>query len=131
MTALFLQNLHRFTGDTLRYLHPLNPRVVYTPGARCVAEEGGAYWLLDAIAIMLGSEEFAPAVERDQRIAHLHFWKLLVRSDLSAELIAFADLDVEPFHRQQIRFTDFPLPEVDIWAGFDGTRWTLYLPSEH
>ena len=36
-----------------------------------------------------------------------------------------------PFITQKIEYTDFPLDEIDIWAGFDGTRWTLYLPSEH
>jgi hypothetical protein len=37
----------------------------------------------------------------------------------------------QPFYTRLIPFTDFPLDYADIWAGFDGERWTLYLPSEH
>ena len=32
---------------------------------------------------------------------------------------------------QEIAYADFSLQSVDIWAGFDGTYWTLYRPSEH
>lgn len=131
MSTLFLHDLNGFTGDSTRYQHQLRPDVIYTPGVRHVAREGDAYWLLDAIAILLGSPEFKRAVAADPRIGNLHFWKLCIRKDRSAQLIARADSDVEPFLCEEIRFTDFPLDAIDIWAGFSGGRWTLYLPSEH
>ncbi len=43
-------DLRQFTGSEHWYRHPLARKVVYTDGAQYVAEHGGAYWLLDAIA---------------------------------------------------------------------------------
>ena len=131
MSTLSHHDLAQFTGDLLRYEHPLNPGVIYSPGVRHVAKEGEAYWLIDTIAILLDSPEFEKAKVADPRIGYLHFWRLDVRPDLSAQLIAYADIGEEPFFCEKIRFTDFPLDAIDIWAGFGGTHWTLYLPSEH
>lgn len=71
------------------------------------------------------------AISADPRLATLQFWRLDVAKDRSAVLSARADSGVKPFITQHIPFTDFPLNDVNIWAGFDGKRWTLYLPSEH
>ncbi|MCB0325148.1 MAG: hypothetical protein KDD69_16300 [Bdellovibrionales bacterium] len=130
ITALTNADLYQFTGDDLRYQHPLKGQVIYTPGIRHLAEAGNAYWLIDAIASYFGSPEMSRAMERDPRLRHMQFWKLTITNG-SAVLVAEADADVAPFITQQIPFTDFPLPEVSIWAGFDGSHWTLYLPSEH
>lgn len=123
-------SLRQFTGDMLRYSHPLNRQVIYTPGVRYLADAGKAYWLIDAIASYFGSPEMNAAMERDRRLKQLHFWRLEVNKS-SAVLIAEADASENPFIRQVIAFTDFPLERVEIWAGFDGLHWTLYLPSEH
>jgi hypothetical protein len=123
-------DLHQFTGDLQRYQHPLHPKVIYTPGVQFLAERGQAYWLIDAIASYFGSPQMEGAMAKDPRLASLQFWRLTV-TDGSALLIAEADAGEEPFIRQEIAFTDFPLDIVEIWAGYDGSRWTLYLPSEH
>ena len=44
-------DLDQFTGSENWYRHGLNRNVTFTDGAKYVADEGGAYWLLDAIAI--------------------------------------------------------------------------------
>ena len=124
-------DLQHFTGDLERFRHSLNRRVIYTPGIRHVAERGGAYWLLDEIALFIGTAEFYRAVAGDPRIGDLHFWRLEIGENRSARLIARADSDVEPFLVRDIRYTDFPLDHIDVWAGFDGRHWTLYLPGEH
>jgi hypothetical protein len=131
MSTFSHDDLRQFTGDLERWRHSLNRRVIYTPGVRFVAEQGGAYWLIDEIAIALGSPQFRKAASRDSRVGSLHFWKLTVGDDRSATLTARADDGVKPFITREIPFTDFPLDHVDIWAGFDGEHWTLYLPSEH
>lgn len=123
-------DLRQFSGDMIRYVHPLNRKVIYTPGIRYVAEQGKAYWLLDAIASYFGSPIVQDAMAKDYRLKSMQFWRLVVK-DESAVLTAEADTGVEPFITQDIPFTDFPLDQIDIWAGFDGTFWTLYLPSEH
>ena len=123
-------DLQQFTGDLERYFHPLNRNVIYTPGVKYLAEAGQAYWLIDAVASYFGSSVMKAAMQKDSRLRSMQFWRLTV-SDQSAVLIAEADAGEEPFVRQEIPYTDFPLDKVEIWAGFDGNRWTLYLPSEH
>lgn len=124
-------DLRQFTGDLERFRHPLARGVIYTPGVRFLAERAGAYWLIDEIALAIAGGDVARAGRSDERVLGLHFWRLEVRSDRSAELTARADSDVPPFLTRCISWTDFPLDHVDIWAGHDGTAWTLYLPSEH
>ncbi len=124
-------DLRQFTGDLERYRHSLSRRVIYTPGVRFAAQHGQAYWLIDEIALYLGSRSAGQAVASDPRLGSLHFWTLTVNEDRSAQLMARADSGEKPFHTVEIPFTDFPLDQIDIWAGFDGEHWTLYLPSEH
>lgn len=124
-------DLQHFTGDLVRVRHPLNRRVIYTPGVQHVAEAGGAYWLVDAIASWIGSEEFQAAEQQDGRISEMHFWAFERQGEVAGRLTARADSPDEPFIVQEIEFTDFPLPRIDIWAAYDGSFWTLYLPREH
>ncbi|TWT67034.1 hypothetical protein Pla123a_44640 [Posidoniimonas polymericola] len=124
--------LSQFTGDLERYRHPIRRHVIYTPGVRHLAQEAEAYWLIDAIASWIGSHSFVEAVKQDARLQSLHFWTLQVdREAASAVLTARADSGEPAFITQRIPFTDFPLASIDIWCGFDGRHWTLYLPSEH
>ena len=125
------QELQHFMGDLVRYRHPLNQNVIYTPGVRYLAEKAEAYWLIDAIASWIGSPEFNQAATQDARIDEMHFWTLEVTADQSALLFAKADGPDKAFIEQPLEWTDFPLPKIDIWAAFDGSHWTLYLPSEH
>ncbi|MAP09266.1 MAG: hypothetical protein CMM00_10855 [Rhodopirellula sp.] len=124
-------DLRNFSGDLERFRHALNRNVIYTPGVQYVAEKGEAYWLIDAIASWIGSEPFNEAVAKDDRIGEMHFWTLRRIQGNAATLEAKADSPDKPFIVQDIEFTDFPLDKIDIWAGFDGKHWTLYLPSEH
>jgi hypothetical protein len=43
--------LARFTGSEQWFRHALVRSVLYTDGAQYLAEQGGAYWLLDEIAL--------------------------------------------------------------------------------
>ena len=123
-------DLRQFTGDLKRFRHSLARRVIYTPGVQYMAEQGGAYWLIDELALSIAGGVVAKAGQSDPRVLELHFWRLDVK-DSSAKLTARADSDVPPFFTKNIPFTDFPLDQIDIWAAFDGGHWTLYLPSEH
>lgn len=128
---LTVADLALFTGDHERFRHSFVRRVIYTPGVQFLAQRAGAYWLIDAIALHLVSKAFENAAKANEMIGRLHFWTLKVNPDHSAELCAKADKHYKPFFVQAIEYTDFPLPRIDIWAGFDGGYWTLYLPSEH
>ena len=61
-TKLTYADLRHWTGTEDYFRHPLNRTVIYTEGAQYLAEQGGAYWLLDAIAIAQAHE---PAVKRE------------------------------------------------------------------
>lgn len=130
--AAITAELGYFTGDSERYRHPLCRRVIYTPGVRHLAEAAGAYWLIDAIASWLTDPALRRASEADERVGVLHFWRLDVDPlKRTAVLTAVADEGETPFVTQAIPFTDFPLDHIEVWAGYDGRDWTLYLPSEH
>lgn len=131
MSPLSHADLRQFTGSLERFRHPLNRRVIYTPGVRFLAEQAGAYWLLDVIASYIGSPEMAKAIEDDPRLCEMQFWRLEVHATGGAEVLCLADADESAAISQSIPFTDFPLKHADIWSAFDGEHWTLYLPSEH
>ena len=44
-------DLKQFTGTKHWYRHGLNRKVLYTDGAKYVADTGGAYWLIDEIEL--------------------------------------------------------------------------------
>jgi hypothetical protein len=50
--TLSADDLGQFTGTEQWYRHSVNRSVLYTDGARHVAEHGQAYWLLDEIALI-------------------------------------------------------------------------------
>jgi len=127
-----LQHLSCFTGSELFIRHPLNRQIIYTEGVRFLAEEAQAFWLIDAIASYFGSPEMRAAIEADDRLRDMQFWRLdVLPRARNALLTCRADSGITPAITQEILFTDFPLDEIDIWAGFNGEGWTLYLPSEH
>ena len=43
MTTLTKKDLAQFSGDLVRYQHPIIKKVIYTPGVQYVAEHGDAY----------------------------------------------------------------------------------------
>src|SRR5882672_2307534 len=45
------EDLESFIGSENWYRHWLVPSIIYTDGARYVADTGGAHWLLDEIAL--------------------------------------------------------------------------------
>ena len=130
-TKLSNADLMQFTGGTQRYRTWANKNVIFTEGVEYLARTAEAFWLIDCITSYFGTRLMRGAMQQDERLKSLQFWRLEVHDDRSATVTARADTGVEPFVTQQIGFTDGPLDSVDIWADFDGTRWTLYLPSEH
>ena len=115
------------------YQHSLNRHVVYTDGIRQLAQVANAYWLIDAVASYYGTPMMEQAIENDERLRTLQFWTLVLRQDAGDQALLECKADVKalPIVKQFIEHTDFPLDDFRIWAGWDGIRWVLYLPSEH
>lgn len=130
-TKLTHADLMQCTGGLKRYRTLANPKVIFTEGVEYLARAGEAFWLVECITSYLGTHLMRREMQQDERLNSLQFWYQDVHDDRSATLTARADTGVEPFVTQHIEFTDFPLYIVDIWAGFAGTRWTLYLPRQH
>jgi hypothetical protein len=113
-------DLAQFTGGTNEwYRHSLDTKILFTDGAKYVADEGGAYWLLDGIALSQHSEI---------RVAEQPFqvWKLTVDADHTGT-ITVEDGNYNVVFTKALDYTDFPAPEVTLWF----TNNVIYLPEEH
>ena len=125
------RHLAHFTGtqEYLRYNPALFPKVILTEGARFVAEELEAFWLMDIIA------SYQPELSKDPEAAYMQFWTLKVeqgKHGRSAVVICERDTDDEIL-RQVIDLTDFPLDEIKFYVSLadeDGTM-VVMLPSEY
>jgi hypothetical protein len=113
------RDLRQFTGTETWFCHPLNRNVLYTEGAQFIAEHGGAYWLLDAIAL-------AQLSEKRVKAEPFQVWVLKVREDRTA-MLSCGDGNDNTVYTQELQFTDFPLAEIKLWFADS----VIYLPSEH
>ena len=117
--TLSKSDLAQFTGSENWYRHGINRNVLYTDGAQHVAEHGGAYWLLDEIAII---QPYAKAVAAEE----FQVWKLAVRPDRTATLTCH-DGNGNVVFTKDIEHTDFPLDEITLYF----TNNVIHLPSEY
>jgi len=117
--TLTAEDLHHFTGSENWYRHSLNRKVLYTDGAQYLAQHGGAYWLLDSIAI---AQAHVKAVKAEQ----VQVWTLKVNPDSTA-LLTCDDGNGHVVYDQSIPFTDFPLPEVKLYF----CNNVIMLPGEY
>ena len=114
--------LAQFTGtEEYHRFSPLFRNVLLTDGAKYLAEECGAYWLMDVIASHL------PSVKDHFAIA------ILTKTEGDKAFFTLQD-DVPfktLFAHQTIKFTDFPLDEIKLYVIRDGEHWVILLPSEY
>jgi hypothetical protein len=108
-----------FTGTETWYRHGLNSKILFTDGAKYVADTAGAYWLLDEIAL---AQPYEPSIAAQG----FQVWKLTVRPDKTA-LLTCGDGNGRTVYTKEISFTDFPLDEITFFF----TENVIYLPSEH
>jgi hypothetical protein len=110
--------LRQFTGSAHWYRHGLVPIITFTDGAKYIADAGGAYWLLDEIAL---AQRYVKTVVAEE----FQVWKLKVNPDSTATLTCEDGNDNAVFSKA-IEFTDFPPEGITLW--FENN--TIYLPSE-
>jgi hypothetical protein len=118
-TKLRKADLMQFTGTEQWYRHAINRKVLFTDGAKYVADTAGAYWLLDEIALIQ---------PYDKRVAAEEFqvWKLAVHTNRTATLTC-DDGNGNIVFTKEIGYTDFSLDEITFY--FENN--VIYLPSEH
>ena len=119
----FQLDLRQFTGTTQWHRWSSLTKLVCTDGAKYLADEAGAYWLLDAVA----SHQNAPVIQDSQRLQEFQIWTLTVEADRSGRLTCAEDSDVAPIIAQDIEFTNFPLKEIKLYVCGN----VILLPSEY
>ncbi len=117
MTKTKLANINQFTGTEQWFRHPLNRNVLFTEGAKYVADEAGAYWLLDEIAL---AQLSAPL-----RATPFQVWTLDVRG--SSATLRCEDGNNIPVCTKEIPSTDFPACGITLWF----TDNIILLPGEY
>jgi hypothetical protein len=101
--------------------------MVLTDGTKYLAEEAGAFWLMDAIA------SHQPKCLKEKMLQEIQFWTLKVnRKKGTAVLECRKDSGYPPTVTQKFPYTDFPLDEVELYVEpLDETNYVILLPSEH
>ena len=113
-------DLTQFHGTETWYRHALLRNVTYTEGVQYLAKEAGAYWLIDEIAI---NNKFNSRLREEE----FQVWKLRCDGSGSGADLTVEDGNGNCVFSKRIDFTDFPLPEIDLW--FTGN--VIMLPSEY
>jgi hypothetical protein len=91
--------------------------MLYTDGAQYVAQAGGAYWLLDKIALAQSIQTI--------KTEEFQVWRLVVEN--SAGVLTCDDGDGRVVYAKRIDYTDFPLPEIKLYFVDN----VIMLPSEY
>ena len=124
MNAYELQTqLAHFHGSQTWTRHPFNRSFLYTEGVEHVADQAGAYWLLDIIAT-----EIAGTVIND----HEYFGVVTLAVEGQKALLAvFDDLPGRKLYTRPIEYTDFPEGLWKFYLVYDGEHCVLMVPSEY
>jgi hypothetical protein len=107
--------LEQFTGTEQWYRHLSG--YLYTDGVLYLAQEGGAFWLIDRILFM---------TMKKKELQEFGVWKLTINENKSAILVC-EDGNYHELYREKIDWTDFPLNTIELWF----ENGVLILPSEH
>ena len=116
------QDLGSFIGTTEYHRWSILFRNMFlTDGADYLAKECGAYWLMDLIA----------SHQKYQYVKAQTFqvWTL-TKLDRGAQAIC-DDGNGKRVTSQFIEYTDFPLPEIKLYAGWENGQLVIMLPGEY
>jgi hypothetical protein len=105
------EEFHRFSV--------LFPKVVLTDGAKYLADNAEAYWLMDMIAShirALKGDGFGVA-------------KLQVENNKGIFTLDDGNDNIKA--RQEIPYTDFPMSSIKLYVADNEFAWTILLPSEY
>jgi prepilin-type processing-associated H-X9-DG protein len=112
-------DLRQFTGSEHWYRHGLARNVLFTDGAKYVADTAGAYWLLDEIALAQSLKRIAAE--------EFQLWTLKVNLAEQTASLRCEDGNGNLVLRKRIEYTDFPLEEIAFYC----INKTILLPSEY
>lgn len=123
------RDLAQFTGteEWYRYNPILFKNVLLTDETKYVAQEAGAYWLMDIIASV---QPKLKGIRTSKGIdTTFQVWEMTVID--SKGYIKCTDGNEKVLYTQEIPYTDFPLKEIKLYASDDGVNIIILLPSEY
>ena len=117
MEAQELQSgLDQFFGTEKWYRHFTG--MLYTDGIKYLAEQAGAYWLIDAVG------SYQPVLQDEE----FQLWRLEVDLEKSTGVLTMRrDTGLKPLVTQKIPYTDFPLSEYEWYVEYN----VMLLKNEH
>lgn len=86
-------------------------RILFTEGIHYLAEQAGAFWLIDAVA----SYQPEAVIRESGRLQSFQLWRLEV-ADRKAVLECREDSGQPAKIRQEIEYSDFPLTEFECFV---------------
>ena len=110
-------DLANFTGTEQWYKHWLGP--LYTDGVKYVADQAGAYWLIDEIVLAQHSKKV-----RNEAFQH---WVLKVDLEHKRGTLTADDGNDNVIFSKVIEYTDFCLSQIRFYF----TDNVILLPSEY
>ena len=116
--AQLKQELRNFHGTETWFRHEIFRMFTYTEGVQFLAEQAGAYWLIDQI---FGLQYESITVRKEL----FQFWKLKAESNIG--LLTCEDGNGNTVFSLTVSFTDFPMKEISLYF----TDNVLLLPSEY
>lgn len=101
--------LKHFYGSIEYTQHSLDGLILLTEGAKFLADHAGAYWLMDIIWSVY------------PKLREGYFHVLTLTAEAKKGLVRITDTDEDgeevEIYRQEIEYTDFPLPEQKLFIG--------------
>jgi hypothetical protein len=119
LPALDLEHLAQFTGSQEFYRHPIVRDIIYTQGAKYVADAAHAYWLLEEIVL---AQRYISSVSAEG----FQVWDLAIKANGSAELTC-GNGNGRTVFAKRIDHTDFPAPGIRFYY----CNQCIHLPSEY
>ena len=121
-TTLWSQQLSQFSGT--EHYYRIMPTVLMTDGAKFVADNGEAYWLMTAIASYLPQfKNTEPFIVADLQVTNT--------GNSRTALLKLEDGNENILVEQHIAYTDFALDEMKLYACHTGNMWVIMLPREY
>lgn len=111
------QGLEQFYGT--EDWHRMRPGVLLTDGARFLAEQAGAFWLMDVIW----------SYQTFLRQVPFQVWHLKRQGE--GCVVWVEDGNYNKLKSQDIGYTDFPLDEIELFASRENGEVIILLPSEY
>lgn len=112
------QTLPHFFGGSERFTR-YQDSLLLTDGARYVAEACEAFWLMDIIWSV------------EPKLRHEPFWVVELKvSESATGQVIITDGNDNVLYTQALKYTDFPLPEIKLYAEFGEGPRVVMLPEE-